>query len=454
MAVPESSPEVKKEMANAVSGARRKALLAFLVAPIVFAAALAFIIYLATHWPYPPGFEWVSRWTPRQLFLLSLGVIALYLILCLIFFWRLAGRWLWDPTTRVLNIIEGIEDKDDLGSTGASGDMKQFLYRIERAVERHQSASDGTRELDDVRVSVERLCEDIEQMGVRHFDRDFSEGRGALEPLGKSLLNCCAELSGFMSGCVEVVTQIGGTLHKAQEKAGELASQTERAFVGHTELSVGAKGFTKRVEEALNIAGPESRGEFAYDRRDSEEAFQGFGQAVKECADAFDQVAGHDVASKEMSKDSKDLADEATVIALNAAIEASRSGSADLQTLADNARQLAERSMELAEKVDFLSTGYLEAVQRATAALDDLRVRLLAWREEAGSVDAKRADAAAGLTDFLSSVGDMAASFAEHVESVARMSENASSEGQAARRAIDEAFEEMESLKRRLGGQG
>lgn len=452
MTTPESRPGVKDDIARAVSGARRKALLAFTVVPIVFAAALALILYLASHWPYPPGFEWVSRWTPRELFVFALGVIALYLILCILFVWRLSARWLWDPTTRVLNIIEGIDDRDGAASAGATGDMKQFLYRIERAIERHQSASEGTRELDDVRISVERLCVDIEQIGARHFDRDFTEGKGVLEPLNRSLVDCCSDLSDFMRGCVEVATQIGGTLQNAQAKATALTAQAERAFVGHSELSVGAKGFTKRVEEALDIAALESRGEFAYDRRGSDQAFEGFGQAVGECATAFEQVAGHDSTSKEISKESKVLADEATVIALNAAIEASRSGSTDLQILANSARQLAEKSIELGEKMDSLSGDYVKAVQRATIALDDLRVRLLTWREETSSTDSKRAEAAAGLEDFLSSVGDMAASFAEHVENVASMSESASSEGQAARRAIDEALEEMESLRRRLGG--
>ena len=293
MSLPGSPPEVKKDVAKAVSGAGRKALLVFLVLPVVFAAALALILYLSTHWPYPPGFEWISRWTPKQLFVVGLGTIALYLVLSALFVWRLSARWMWDPAARVLNILEGAHDKGGLGPAGLPADRSQFLYRVERAVERHRSASAGAREMEDVKLAVSRLCEEIEQMGVRHFDRDFSGGVEMLEPMGNSLKDCCAELSNFMSGCAEVAAQISGTLHKAQEQASALSSQAERAFVGHSELSVGAKDFMKRVEEAINIAALESRQGGRGGGPGSDDAFRALGQALENCAgvlDRFDKV--------------------------------------------------------------------------------------------------------------------------------------------------------------------
>jgi methyl-accepting chemotaxis protein len=454
MSVPGSPPEVKKDVAKAVSGAGRKALLVFLILSVVFAAALTLILYLATHWPYPPGFEWVSRWTPRQLFTTGLVAIAVYLVLSALFVWRLSTRWIWGPAASVLNILEGAHDKGGLGPAGPPGDRSQFLYRVERAVERGRSASDEARGMDDVKISVGRLCEDIEQMGVRHFDGDFPAGVEVLEPLGKSLKECCAELAGFLGGCSEVAAQISGTLGTAREKAAALSSQAERAFVRQSELSVGAKDFVKRVEEALSIAALESRGEAGGEaRRSDDDAFNAFGQSLDNCTGVLDRFSVHDGVGHEVLKDSKSLADEATVIALNAAIEASRTGSSDLESLADNARKLAERSMELGEKVDSMSNGYLDAVNDASAALEELRLRLSAWYDESRADDSKRSDSASGLEQLLSSVGDMAASLASHVENVAELSETASSEGQAARKAIDEALSEMESLRRRLGGQ-
>jgi hypothetical protein len=454
MSVPGSPPEVKKDVAKAVSRAGRKALLVFLILPVVFAAALALILYVSTHWPYPPGFEWVSRWTPHQLFVVGLGAIAFYLILTALFVWRLSARWIWDPAARVLNILEGTHDKGGLGPAGPPADKSQFLYRVERAVDRHRSASDGARDMEDVKLSVGRLCKEIEQMGVRHFDRDFSGGVEVLGPLGSSLEDCCAELSSFMSGCAEIAVQISGTLGVAKERAAALSSQAERAFVGHSELSVGAKDFTRRVEEALNIAALESRGGVTGGVRGFDDAFRAFGQSLDNCTGVLDRFSVQDGSGREVSKDSKSLADEATVIALNAAIEASRTGSADLETLADNARKLAERSMELGENVDAMSTGYVEAVKDAAEALEELRTHLSAWYDESRVTDLKRSESAGGLEEFLSSVGDMAASFAGHVENVAQLSENASTEGEAAKKALDEALSEMESLRRRLGGQG
>jgi methyl-accepting chemotaxis protein len=110
--------------------------------------------------------------------------------------------------------------------------------------------------------------------------------------------------------------------------------------------------------------------------------------------------------------------------------------------------------MELGEKVDSMSESYLGAATDAAAALEELRSRLSTWYDESRTAASRRSESAAGLEGFVESVGEMAATLAGQVENIARLSETASSEGQAAKKAIDEAVSEMESLKRRLGGQG
>ena len=448
-----SQPGVRKETAKALSGARRKAVLAFLVLPIVFAAALLVVLFLATNWPYPPGFEFVSRWTPADLFVAGCYAIGLYVLLCVLMVWRLAARWLWEPAASIVNVIEKGDAASSLAHAGPPSDMAQLLYRIELAADRHRSAAEGAMEIEEVQSAVSRLCDEISQLGARRFDRDFSSAKGSLEPLGKSLAECCTELSGFMGGCAEVVSQITGTLFKAQARAAGLASRAENAFVGHSELSVGAKEFTKRVGEALSIAALEARGDSA-EESPAAGSLKRISWGLDECAGLIERISREDSAAKEISADSKKLADEATVIALNAAIEASRSGSANLETLADNARRLAEEAMELGEKVESVSGGYLEAVREAAAALVGLRGRMSAWLQETHGAESKRTETAGEIEEFLVSVGDMASSLARSVESVAGLSETASTEAQSAKRAIDEALGEMESLKRRLGGQG
>ncbi len=450
MPKPEGPPEVRAETARAVTGARAKAIVAFLVVPVLFAAAFLFILYLATHWPYPPGFEWVSRWSPRYLFIAGFFLLCLYAVVCVLLVWRLSARWLWEPAARVLNIIEEADSTGDLAQGGHPSDKTQLFYRIELAAERRRSAVQRAMEMDGVRSAVGLLCREIERMGVRHFDRDFSAAKGPLEPLGRCLAECCTELSAFINGCAEVIAQITATLRKAQERSSGLADRAESAFVGHSELSLGVKEFTRRVGEVVNIASLEARG----GDRDAADALQPVARAADEYSKSLDRISEKDSGSSEAAADSKRLADEATVIALNAAIEASRSGSADLESLAENARQLAEGAMELGEKLDSLSKGYVEAVRDATAGLEGLRARLYAWLQETRASESRRVEAAEQLREFLASVGDMTASLADSVEKVAGLSETASSEAQSARRAIDEALSEMESLKRRLGGQG
>jgi len=423
--------------------------LALVVAPMVFGIVFALLFYLAAHWPYPPGMEWVSRWTPRQIFLLAVGLLVVYLITCVLFFWRFSSRWLWSSAARTMDLIEGGTGEE---SAGAAGDLKYLVFRIERALENQRSAEERSGAMETVRAEAEALCGEIERMSARRFELDLQPGEGALAPLRGCLADFCTEMSSFLGGCVEVASQICETMRRAGERTSALASQAERAFVGQSELSVAARRFVKRVDDALGAASSERRGDLAFEKRTSGDVFKGFGRAVSDCAGALEGLSGYDETGKELVKESRDLADEATVIALNAAIEASRSESADLEKLAESARKLAERSMDLGEKVSALSTGYLEAVHKASAALDELRVKLLAWREEIGALDAERAESAASIEAFIRSVRDVAAELASQVEGVARMAESASSEGVSARKAIAEAVQEMESLKRRLGG--
>ncbi len=447
-----SPTEVKADTARAVAVAKIKILLAFVVLPVLFCAALLFLIYVATHWPYPPGFEWVSRWTPKELFYAAVAVLGTFLVLFLVFVWRLAARWLWEPAARVLAIIEGAEAGKGRPEAAAPGDSSRLFYRIERAAERHRSASEGAAQLDAMRGAVARLCDEIEQVGLRRFDRDFSSARGPLEPIGKSLEECCKGLSDYMSGCAEVVEQIKATLLKAQEQSASLAAQAESAFVGQSELSVQAKDFTRRVQEALSAARQEAGEEGRGGDRGAADAAKGMYAAAEECAGPFERLSGEHEGAMEISEDSKKLADEATVIALNSAIEASRSGSADLEGLAEAARKLAEGCMELSQRIESLSTSHVEGAREAAAALDGLKSKLSAWLQERQAEGPRRAEAAAGLEELLVSVNDMAASLAGSVESVAGLSEASSSEAQAARRAIDQTLSEMESLKRRLAG--
>ena len=288
-------------------------------------------------------------------------------------------------------------------------------------------------------------------MGLRRFDRDFSHGKGTLAPLDSYLTECCAELSSFLDGCKSVTAQIGETVQTARAQAAELASQAERTFVGHGEISVGIKDLSKRVGEALRIleGGPPKGG--PAEMGTVSESLEKIDGAVDSSMTTVGRMRDLDEGRREISSDSKRLADEATVIALNAAIEASKTGSKELESLADNARRLAEGSMAACEKVEGLSARYGDGVTAATEALNSLRAGLAAWRDRVRQEMSDRARSSADLEKFLVSLRDFAASLAEKSEDMARLSEATSSRAQGARRATEVALSELEALMGRLG---
>jgi methyl-accepting chemotaxis protein len=376
-------------------------------------------------------------------------VLVIYAAASIFFAWKLVRRWLWEAASQVVEVIEETSERGALPPLSPPADMSRLLNRLDRALEKHRSASKGIREIEAVRVSVERLCEEIEQMGLRHFDRDFSDGKGALAPLGDYLADCCAELSSFVEGCKSVVTQISETMRTAQETAGVLASRAERAFVGHGEVSVGIKDLSKRVQDISRLVEESAAAAGGGGESGPGAALERIDEALEASLDTAGRMRGLDEDRDAISSDTKRLADEATVIALNAAIEASRSGSKDLQNLAENARRLAEGSMAACEKVEALSARYGDTVTAVTGALDGLRSGIAEWRKASGS-----GGPAAELERFVASLRGFAASLAEKSEEMARLSEATSSQAQDARKATEEALREVQALMMRLGAGG
>jgi methyl-accepting chemotaxis protein len=432
---------------------RRRAILAFLVVPIVFGILIGLILYLVSHWPYPPSFEWISRWTPRQLYSVALTLIALYVVASIFLAWRLVRRWLWESSVLVVEKLEGVAERGMLPTLDPPPDLPRLLHRVERALERHRSASAGVKEIEDVRGAIGRLCKEIEQMGLRHFDRDFSEGAGSLAPLGEYLTECCSELSGFMEGCKSVAAQISETMQTARELAGTLSSRAERTFVGHSEVSVGIKDFSKRIEEASRLIEGGTPGGGPAERKDPADPLAKIDSAVDTSLNTVAGMRDLDENRDEIFSDSKRLADEATVIALNAAIEASKSGSRELEALAENARKLAEGSMAASEKVGALSARYGDAVTAATEALNSLRSSVAEWRKHIRQKGIG-GGGAADLDRILVSLRDFAASLADKSEEMARLSEATSSKARDAGVTTEEALREVEALMRRLGAGG
>jgi len=446
----EPRKELAAKLSKSVGGAKRASFAALVLVPLLFSGALLLILYAVSNWPSPPGIGWASSWTPDRFFLAGAGLVAVFLMTSFLLFWRLSSRWLWTSASSVLDVLEGGQERGAQAS-GAPGDVEYLAYRIQKALERQKSAGERAEQLRSVVEDARRLSDAVRRMSELRFDESLPAGEEALEPLRSALEEFRADMASFLSGCAEIASQIARTVRRAGERTAALASQAEKSFVAHSEVSLAARKFVKAVQDALASASRERKGELRFERGTSAEAGRRLTEAVGECGEALGEVKHQEGTGKAIAEDSRKLADEATVVALNAAIEASRTESSSLEALAESARGLAESSMDLAQRVDALGRGYAEAVERTSKALDELRMRFLEWREQMSALDAERADAAASIESFMSSVLEMAAELASRVEGVSRAMESASSEGETARKAMEEALADVEALRRRLG---
>jgi len=304
----------------------------------------------------------------------------------------------------------------------------------------HEQGLARSAVLRDVQQALKRLAEG--DLTVR-LDRPFS---AEFESLRTDFNRTAEELSGTMAGIVEAVAAINASTSDISSAASDLSRRTEvqASTIGETsaataDSSGAAEAVASRAQESEKLFGQALA-----------EAEQGCA-IVEEARRAMQEISTSSSAVTSIVSLIDGIAFQTTLLALNAGVEAARSGEAGrgFAVVATEIRALAEKASQSAAEISQLisrSTQQVEKgvglVSRTGESVDGMIQRLASFRALVGEI----AHATEGQSRALGTVNRSIAEISQSTQSNAAMAE----QSQAATRSLSEQARLLAEMTRRF----
>jgi len=433
--------------------ALRKRLILFAFVPLVVVAlVLVAALWFATGW-FPSSLWVASKGLETRIVLGALALAVVFIVvelMVLLYVARVAGRG--------VQCLLKVAESTRLPESGIPGPLKEdvefhvLAKRFEQLSRGSKDQAAASRRLSELEEQLQRIGNAIEEVLVGSPFVPLPEQEGVPGRLVSLVNRLLPEFSELRKASVKEMRNIEKDLRENREASQQLATDAERSFLESTETLVAAREVSRLVTEAkeklhLIVGRPEEKQGVKPPKEGIRDAVT---KVIETAARGIEELTKGLIKANALSRSSERIANRASVLALNVAVEAARASLPGMSVLAEEIRKLADFargcSDESAALVKEIETKVDSVIRAIHASQEEVRIKTRTLGLGPGEFMLESKDAEAELDRIASRLDDAVGKLLTKVQELSRLTEKASSEAERVSRKAVAVHDQTRSL--------
>ncbi|MFH0777186.1 MAG: methyl-accepting chemotaxis protein [Candidatus Eisenbacteria bacterium] len=325
-----------------------------------------------------------------------------------------------------------------------------LMRRIEQVMRGGKEDGSVSKRLSQTEEEIGRIANAIEEVSVGSPYIPLPEREGMTQRLTSLLNGLLPEFCQLRKSSVKEIQSMEEELRRTQEATQEVAVQAERSFLESTEALVVAREAGKLAAEAREklflVAGEPAKTRSGKDpQKEVRDAITG---VIETAARGIEELTQGLIKAGALSRSSERIANRASVLALNVAVEAARASLPGMNILAEEIRKLAEfargcsdESASLVKEIEAKVDSVIRTIHFSQEKAR-LRTRALGDWEHAREGE----DAREELDRIMTRLGDAVVRLLTRVQELSRLTERTSREAERVSRKAASAHDQSRVL--------